>query len=111
RSAVLRRPDHAHQAHLAQLGEDLARELLLLVPFPRVRSQLRLCELADRLPQELLVLTQAEIQGLPPRASRDFDRSPAPSRPSMLAAHYDASRKGDAVHHEKSPGHYRPHRV
>src|SRR5439155_21697378 len=60
--AVLGRPDHAHQAQLAQLGEDLAGELLLLVPLARVRGQLRLRELADGLLQELLFLAEAEVQ-------------------------------------------------
>ena len=32
RAAVLRGPDHAHEAQLAELGEDLARELLLSRP-------------------------------------------------------------------------------
>src|SRR5207249_7655585 len=62
RAAVLGGPDDAHQAEGPQLREDLARELLLLVPFPRVRGQLRLGELADRLLEELLLFAPAEIQ-------------------------------------------------
>ena len=55
-------PHHAHEAHLAELGEDLARELLALVPLARVRAQLALRELSDRFLEELLLLAEAEIQ-------------------------------------------------
>ena len=61
-AAVFRGPDHAHEAELAELREDLARELLLLVPFARVRTDLRLRELPDGLLEELLLLGKAEVQ-------------------------------------------------
>ena len=60
------RPADPHEPQLRELAEDLAREVLLLVPFPRVGPDLRLREVADGLPQELLLLAQLEIQGCPP---------------------------------------------
>ena len=68
-AAILRRPHRTHEAQLAGLGEDLAREFLLLVPLARVRPDLALREITDGLLEELLLLGQAEIQEDIPRRS------------------------------------------
>ena len=69
-----------HEAQLAELREDLARELLLLVPLARVGAKLRLGELADRLLEEPLLLAQAEVQ-----ERTSSDRGPRAAAETMIA--------------------------
>src|SRR6185295_12939529 len=64
RPSVFGRPHDTHEAHLTELGEHLAGELLLLVPLAGMRRKLALRELAHRLLEELLLLAQAEVQAL-----------------------------------------------
>ena len=57
-AAVLRREDHAHQAHLAQLFDGSQGEFSGFVPLHDVRPDFALGELADTLLQLLLLFVQ-----------------------------------------------------
>ena len=60
-AAVLLRHARAHQAELRQLGEELAREVVVAVPLRRVRIDLRLREVPRQRLDLFLVLRELEV--------------------------------------------------
>ncbi len=52
-----------HQAQLGQLRDECAREFLRLVPLAHEGTDLAFGELADRLPQQLLLVGELEMHG------------------------------------------------
>ena len=61
RAAVLLGDADAEQAELGELRDELLREALFLVPFPRVRCDLAAREIAHGLAQEGVVLGEVEV--------------------------------------------------
>ena len=61
-ATVVFRKNDAHQAHLAQLGENFSRKMRGFVPLHDVRSDLVLGKFADGLAELLLFLGEREIQ-------------------------------------------------
>jgi hypothetical protein len=61
RPAVLLAELDPHQPERGELGQQLHREMLRLVPFHDVRPHLRLGELAHGLPQDALLFGRTEV--------------------------------------------------
>ena len=61
RPAVLLWKLDPHQSEFRQFGQQVHREMLRLVPLHDVRADLRFGKLTDRLPQEVLIVTEAEV--------------------------------------------------
>jgi hypothetical protein len=60
---ILRRERDPHQAQLAELRDELVREALLAVQLGGDGCHLLAREVAHRIPQQTLLVTQLEVQG------------------------------------------------
>jgi hypothetical protein len=63
RTAVLLRERDAHQAQVAELGDDLVREALLAIELLRHRPDLLLGEVADGAADQLMLVVKVEVHG------------------------------------------------
>src|SRR5665811_1170647 len=77
-AAVLLGEEAPQEPHLAHLRDQLVRDLVLLVDADGKRLDLLLYEVADRVPQHVVVLTQREIHVDLPTLSRHFSLTETP---------------------------------
>ena len=72
---------HSKDPHLRELAQDLAGELLLLLPICRSRSDLRLGELANGVADALLFVRELEVHGVRAGAGPGPGPGPEPGLP------------------------------
>ena len=75
-AAVLLGNRHAHQPELGQLGDEVVGEAVLAVELLGDRGDLLLGEVADRAPDELLLLREVEVHAASRLASSTIRRTP-----------------------------------